>query len=151
MEIVDTLEFLLGTWKVDRHFQDFRLGVEGHFRGAASISDQELAKDGSRTSRASRALLDESGELRFGNYAGQARRHLEFQRLDASAVSVNFADGRHFVDLDLRKGNWRSEHLCGSDNYEIVTLVLSADSFEERWHVRGTAKRYVAVTNFARI
>ncbi|EQD50100.1 hypothetical protein B1A_13562 [mine drainage metagenome] len=95
--------------------------------------------------------MNESGELRFGNYAGQARRHLEFRRLDASAVSVNFVDGRHFVDLDLRKGIWRSEHLCGSDNYEIVTLVLSADTFQERWRVRGSAKQYDAVTNFARL
>ena len=95
--------------------------------------------------------MSESGELHFGDYTGQARRRLEFQRLSASTVSVNFIDGRHFVDLDLGRGIWRSEHLCGGDNYEIVTFVLSADFFQERWRVRGAAKHYDAVANFVRV
>ncbi len=148
MGILDTLEFLLGNWRVDRRIQDHILESDGHFQGTASISALEPL---SEYDPPVRATMSESGELRFGAYNGTATRRLELSRFERFAVvSVAFSDGRPFVDLDLRKGIWQSWHVCGNDNYQIITTVLSDDSFEERWQVRGSKKRYDAVTNFVR-
>jgi len=153
METVDTVGFLLGTWRLSRSIEDHRSATRGAFTGTARLTDGASAggavRPAGRTTRL--AHYEEEGELRFGSYRGAARRELGYERLESGAAMVYFADGRPFVDLDLTAGTWRSGHRCGEDDYEIVTVVRSPTMVEERWRVRGPEKDYDAVTTLARL
>jgi hypothetical protein len=146
MQISDTLDFLLGTWDLERSIEDHRSGIRGVFSGSAAL----VAAGQSWSSVAGRARYDESGELSFGTHVGPASRYLEHARRDTGSVMLYFADGRPFVDLDLRRGQWRSIHDCGDDRYEIVTMARSHDVVQEYWRVRGPGKSYSAVTTLLR-
>jgi hypothetical protein len=89
--------------------------------------------------------------VRLGTYRAPARRRLELRARDDGGVTLEFADGRPFVDLDLSTGTWCATHDCGADRYELTTWVRSPATVEERWCVRGPAKRYDAVTTLARL
>ena len=99
----------------------------------------------------SRVRFDETGVVRFGEYSGRANRHLYFAFGSDSVIDVSFADGHHFIDLDLRDDVSTDHHQCHSDGYDIMTLVRSDDLIEERWRVTGPAKDYEAVTFMTRI
>lgn len=148
MEIVDTFEFLLGTWQVKRSIEDYRDTTRGHFEGIATCT--ELPSSTER-GLGSLARYDEDGELHFGEHRGPARRRLEYRSQKGGSVALYFSDGRAFVDLDLCSGEWHASHLCGDDQYTIFTLVSSPDVVEERWSVHGPTKRYEAVTTLTRI
>ncbi len=145
MEILDTLGFLLGTWRLNRTIDDRRSAARGSFDGWATLT---MAGDG-RGHCAAVARYDEEGDLHVGTSVVRARRSLEYVAREAM-VMVCFVGGRHFVDLDLGAGAWNSDHLCGRDRYEIATVVLSPNVVEERWRVRGPAKDYDAVTTLTR-
>ena len=148
MRIVDTLEFLLGTWELGRSIEDRRSHISGYFRGTAVVALGSSPSGGGGC----RATYDEGGELCLGAHTGPASRHLELAtRPDSRVVVISFADGRPFVDLDIRAGEWRALHDCGADCYELVTVVQSHCVVEERWHVRGPGKDYDAVTTLTRI
>lgn len=147
MEIAGTLDFLLGTWEVERSIEDHRSGARGSFRGTAVLA----AEPGQAPPGDRRARYDEAGELRFGTRAGPASRHLRYAaRAGSEVVRVSFADGRPFVDLDLSSGRWQGVHECGADRYELTTVVVAPGVVEERWRVRGPAKSYDAVTTLTR-
>jgi len=137
VEKLGTLDFLLGTWEVDRSIEDHRSGTLGSFHGTAVLAvdpDEGRPGDG-------RARYDETGELTFGAHTGPASRHLLYAVGPGSAVvCVSFADGRPFVDLDLSGGSWRAVHQCGTDRYELTTIVRSRHVVEEHWHVRARAR-----------
>lgn len=137
---VDTFRFVLGTWSVERSLEDRRTGTCGSFVGSATVVE---VTDG-------RARYAEEGELCLGAHRGLARRRLLYARRDAASVMAYFADGRPFVDLDLRTGVWRSVHDCGADRYEITTVVREAGVMQERWRVRGPDKDYDAATTLTR-
>lgn len=147
MEIVDTLGFLLGTWNVMRSMEDHQSGTRGSFEGTATLTEMRPAGD---SARGRTARFEEAGELHFGTHTGQAHRRLEYVQLDNATVMLYFADGRPFVDLDLRTGAWRSCHPCADDRYEIATFVRSRDLMEERWRVRGPTTSYDAVSTLTR-
>jgi len=143
--VLDTLQFLLGTWEINRLLRDHRSAAEGSFNGTAILRptlDRDL-RDG-------RATYYEIGELDFGDHRGQARRTLNYVPLGDGSVRLLFADDRPFGDLDLRSGAWSSEHLCGEDRYNIDTVVKSDDTVEEYWQVRGPHKSYEAFTTLTR-
>jgi hypothetical protein len=144
--VFDTLEFLIGSWRVTRSLRDHRLAVEGSFEGSASISDTQPD-----CQRDEVAHYDETGEFRFSRHRGPARRTLIVRRADESRVMLFFADMRPFVDLDLSSGAWRGMHRCGNDLYEIATTMRSSDVFEEQWRVRGATKSYDAITTYRRV
>ena len=121
MEIGDTFGFLLGTWDVSRVLTDHRCRTQGSFEGTAEVTEPRTL-----TGRRGRARYEEAGELRFGAYVGRAHRHLDVLASHDATVSLCFTDGRHYVDLDLRGGAWRTLHLCGHDRYEITTLARVA-------------------------
>jgi len=147
MDNVDTLEFLLGTWRVARSIEDHRSGTRGSFAGTASLA---RAPSAGGFALGTRAHYEEVGELSFGDYVGPARRSLEYVRLDNGALMLHFTDGRPFVDLDLSAGAWQSTHLCADDRYEIATFVRSRNIILERWRVRGPATEYDAATTLRR-
>ncbi len=148
MLLPDTLEFLVGEWDLRRSVRDHLAGVDASFVGTASFVVSEAA---SRSGPPHRARYSEAVEMVLGAHRGPASRELLYVRRDDSTVMVYFADGRPFVDLDLREGEWRSVHPCSEDFYETVTLVRSADSLEERWRVWGPTKSYEAVTSLTRL
>lgn len=148
MEIPDTLSFLLGRWSVHRSITDHRSGNRGWFAGSGTFVMVETEVG---DSRARRARYHETGALGFGAHTGPASRRLEYVRAGDGTVTINFADGRPFVDLDLRSGHWRSVHPCGEDRYETATTVRSPDLVEERWIVRGPTKSYDALTSLTRV
>jgi hypothetical protein len=141
---VDTLGFLLGMWTVERWLTDHRSGTDGRFEGSVAIVATP-SDDGAR------ARYDEVGTMRFGTHEGPASRRLELVRLESTAVMLYFADGKPFVDLDLRSGTWSSRHPCGEDHHEILTVVRSNDEVEERWRVRGPTEDYDAVATLRRV
>jgi len=143
MDIVDTLSFLVGRWTLERLIIDHRSGTDGRFDGDAVIVE---VLPGLHRPFIRRARYDESGTLHFGRHVGAATRRLDLERMETSAVMLSFADGKPFVDLDLRDGPWRSVHACGEDEHEIVTVAQSLDVVEEHWRVRGPTQDYDAFT-----
>lgn len=144
MEVADTLTFLLGAWRLDRSIEDHRSGTRGTFSGHATLMQPDARAD-------PRASYEERGQLRFGAHAGEARRCLDYRGQEGGVVLVHFCDGRPFVELDLRQGSCRRVHPCGTDRYEITTVVRSETTVEERWRVRGPEKDYAAVTAWTRL
>jgi len=130
METGDTLGFLLGTWRIMRWIEDHKLGAGGSFEGTATLTELPF---GCPSTVRGRARYDETGELHFGTYAGQARRSLECMRLEDATVMLYFTDRRPFIDLDLITGASHRSHLCGDDCYEIATFVRSHNVVQEYW------------------
>ena len=97
----ETLDLLLGTWRVERTVHDHRGGDHGHFRGTATFlrHDDALNDD--------RVRFDEIGDYSVGDYQGEARRSLEYVASSESTVAIAFTDGHHFIDLDLASGESR--------------------------------------------
>jgi hypothetical protein len=149
VEIFDTLDFLLGHWRLDRSIDDHKSGTRGSFHGTAVVV---AVSPGRGPDADGRASYRETGELRLGGYSGPASRRLEYAaRPDGAGVLVSFADGRPFIDLDLRDGTSHGVHQCRDDRYELTTTVRSQGVVEERWQVRGPDKDYDAVTTLTRI
>jgi hypothetical protein len=138
-----TLDFLLGTWRVERWIDDALSGDVGTFHGTATF----VTEDGDDR----RVRFDESGVVRFGDYSGRASRRLFFSEGLGSLIDVSFADGHHFIELDLREGTSKDHHQCARDGYDVTTVVIDSDRIEERWRVRGPAKDYTAVTLMTRV
>ncbi len=141
MDATETLQFLSGTWRVRRDVTDYRDGDRCIFVGIATFSPSEES-DGV-------LHFEEHGEMSIGPYRGPSTRRLTYQVHDG-CLSVAFADGHHFIDLDLTDGTSIDTHLCNLDRYEITTVAKSADLLEERWRVVGPQKDYEAVTTLER-
>lgn len=137
VRVDDTLGFLLGEWSLERHLHDRLSGERAVFTGTASVT-RLRGPEGS-------ASYEERGRLRCGAHDGEATRVLELARRGA-AVLARFADGRPFVEIDLRTGRAACVHLCGGDRYELSFAVLAPDELEERWRVEGPETAYVART-----
>jgi hypothetical protein len=143
MRPVRDLDFLLGSWSVERSINDAMSGDIGTFHGTATfIRDAEDS---------SRVRFDETGIVRFGDYSGRANRQLYLALGSNSVIDVSFADGHHFITLDFSEQVSTDHHQCQSDGYDIMTLVRSDDLIEERWRVVGPAKDYEAVTFMTRV
>lgn len=143
MDAHETLEYLLGSWRVHRTIFDHLGDDEGTFEGVATFTRREAPEPSLH--------FEETGDVCFGSYKGSARRQLDYVCASERFLTVNFVDGRHFFDLDLTHGSSTSVHLCNVDRYEITTVAQSTERLEERWHVVGPQKDYDAVTTLERI
>lgn len=148
MEIVDAIDFLLGIWRLSRSIEDHRYGIHASFQGTAELFEDE---PGSSAVIGGRAHYEEKGELHYGSHRGPAFRKLDYARSENATAMLYFADGRPFVDLDLRNRTWRSSHLCGSDHYEISTQIRSSTIVSEAWRVWGPSTSYEATTTLTRM
>ncbi len=146
--VPDALTFLLGRWRLDRRLTDHRAGISGRFTGTAEF--MPAPADGTGAARAAGLTYRESGQLRFGDYAGPARRFLQFVRQADGAADVRFADGRPFYRLDLRTGHWQARHDCGPDRYLVTFRVLGDVLLTEHWRVSGPDKHYDSHTELHR-
>jgi hypothetical protein len=138
---VSALDFLIGTWSVERRIDDALSGDVGTFQGTASFA---------RDIDDLRVRFDEEGTIRFGDYAGRATRRLFYSEGLDTPIEVSFADGHHFIELDLREGSSHDHHQCASDGYDITVTVVDNDRIEEQWRVRGPHKNYAALTVMTR-
>lgn len=148
MEIVDTFEFLLGTWSVERVIVDHCSGSRGLFQGVADVG---LVAAPPHSRYGSHACYEEVGHFRFGAYEGRAGRRLDYVRKEDATVMFRFADGRRFVDCDLRKGTWHAFHPCGDDSYDLTFRVHSSNTMEEGWQVSGPSTHYEALATLRRV
>jgi hypothetical protein len=139
VEIVDTLEFLLGHWTVERTVDDHRGGAAYRFSGTARVTRVPTG-----------ATYHESGQVSTAAHRGPARRTLGLSRHADGSVRLDFADGRPFLNLDLSTGVWAGTHPCRADRYEVSFAVLGADALAERWRVTGPDKDYRARTVWRR-
>jgi hypothetical protein len=144
MNAEETITFLEGSWTVRREVSDQRSGDASSFVGTATFARIEGLGE-------SALSLEETGDVRLGDYHGKAHRRLEYVAASDSTMRIRFLDGRHYIDLDLTGSESRDVHLCNADRYEITTIVTSSDTIEERWRVRGPEKDYVAVTTLERL
>ena len=148
VEILDTLAFLVGDWRLERSIDDHHNATSGTFLGVSHLS---IGPASTANDIGEHATYDEQGELCFGEHAGSARRRLEYRRRDDGSVSLYFLDGRYFVDLDLSSGSCEGTHHCAPDAYYIKTVARSTDRYEEHWHVVGPGKDYEATTIYSRV
>jgi hypothetical protein len=144
----ETLDFLLGTWRVERTVTDHRRGEQGRFQGTATFTRRSDADDPDGIDH---VRFDEVGDYRLGDYHGEARRSLDYVAASGSRIAITFLDGHHFIDLNLASGESRDEHHCDLDRYEIATTVKGSDLLEEHWRVEGPEKNYEAVTSLVRV
>lgn len=143
MNVADTLDFLAGSWHVQRTFYDCRVSASGQFDGSAIFAADDSAKDTLR--------FEEVGEMNWDGYRGTSRRRLHIVRARESGVRMSFLDGHHFIDLDLRSGHSFARHGCRDDLYEVTTIATSDAAIEERWRVKGPLKDYVALSTWTRV
>lgn len=148
MVIDDTLNFLCGSWQIEREIDDELTGARSQFIGVADIVPVEIPPPSSVIAS---ALYLEHGTLTVGTHKGPAARRLEMHRNSSDGVDLFFQDGRLFVELNLRVGHWESSHQCANDCYRMATTVQSSELLEERWFVTGPAKRYRAATIMKRL
>jgi len=148
VEIVDAVGYLLGNWWLSRSIEDHQFGIHASFQGTAELFEDE---PGSSSVIGGRAHYVEKGELHYGSYRGPACRRLDYVRSGHATTMLYFADGRPFVDLDLRNGTWRTSHPCGDDHHEISTLIRSSTIMSESWRVWGPSTNYEAETTFTRM
>jgi hypothetical protein len=147
MEIIDTLEFLLGSWRVERKIEDYQTRISGSFTGGATFAQLENL-DG--TCLEKRVRFQEAGTLSFGAFSGHCERSLEYHQREGTKVQAFFADGRPFIDFDVSRGSTHNTHSCGLDMYEISLFVRSNEVIEETWRVLGPMKDYAATTTLTR-
>lgn len=127
-----TLEYLLGSWSVERTVHDVLSRQHGTFSGTADCERHS----------AGGCSFTEHGLLRWKGRRMQATRSL---RLDASrtgVVMVSFEDGRPFHALDLRSGRYDADHRCGPDLYHGHFEVHGDDEWTVRWDVIGPRKQH---------
>lgn len=143
----DTFAYLVGTWALERELTDRLTNTTGRLHGTARVTPL-APPDGAKGEEAAslRAAYLEQGELEWGAHRLPAQRRLVYVRTGAGGVDARFEDGRPFVLLDLSGGSCRAVHTCGEDLYEVELAARSPSLVEERWRVRGPAKRYEAVT-----
>jgi Family of unknown function (DUF6314) len=147
VEVTDPFEFLLGAWSVERAISDYESQLRGWFVGTATLRPVASAPRGRQPRRAN---YDEVGRLHFGPYDGQSGRHLEYVFHEDGTILINFADGRRFIECDLRSGLTGALHPCGEDLHQVTFEVPCCGAVKERWRVRGPSTDYEAWTTLRR-
>jgi hypothetical protein len=125
----DLAGFLHGDWRLVRRLVSMEPRRSGTAEGQANF-------------RLSDAGLDyrEVVDVRFAGHCGRATREHRYRLVEQGCAEVFFADGRLFHRLDLRRGRWQVEHVCGEDVYRGSFRVLGPGLWVVRWRVLGPRK-----------
>ena len=125
----DLIRFLHGDWRLVRRLVSMEPRRSGTAEGQAGfrLSDGGLH-------------YHEVAEVRFAGHSGRATREHHYRLVERGCAEVCFADGSPFHRLDLRRGRWRAEHVCGEDVYRGSFRVLGPRLWVVRWKVRGPRK-----------
>lgn len=132
------LDYLLGSWRIERHLLDERTGKQGRFTGTARFTPV----DGS-------LRYAEDGVLDWPPHRGPASRALRFEVRAAWSASVFFDDGRLFHTLDLAAGSAVAEHRCGDDRYQGQYRLLGPTAWAQEWRVDGPHKALTILTAYS--
>ncbi len=121
-----------GRWNVTRRITPAR-DPEGRFTGVAHWQ------------RVSEGLAyHEKGDLRIGTHPPmQAERRYLWQ----PDLTVWFEDGRFFHRIPPEGG--ATHHWCDPDQYVVTYDFTQWPQFRATWRVKGPAKDYVMVTDYA--
>ncbi len=138
--VADPLEYLLGTWVLERDIDDRRAGHVGRMLGLARVFRQ-----GEHS-----AYGLEEGLLELPGYRDRVRRVTRYRQEHHGRLCMSFEDGRRLCDLDLRLGVCEVEHHCGADRYLGRFLIESGACWWVRWTVEGPAKQAVLTTRYRR-
>ena len=137
--INDLRAFLLGSWRISRRIQDFRLGICGRLEGRATVAPA-----------ATGLVHEETGKLCFGIHQGEATRRTLIAIDRPEAAALYHADGSLFHALDLSSGTADILHRCADDHYRGRYRVLQENCFWVAWHVTGPRKHYRLATRHIR-
>ena len=137
--VADLRAFLLGPWRLARLIDDRRAGQRGGLRGRAVFAAEGAG-----------LRHGETGRLRLGIHTGPARQDYRYLFPRPDLAEARFADGRPFHDLDLSRGHWEAEHLCGDDLYRGTFHALGRDLLVVSWAVTGPRKDYAMVSRYRR-
>lgn len=132
--------YFSGDWRITRRICDRLAGESGRLNGVVRFAPEA---DGLR--------YDETGEMHFGAYRGEATQRYRFVLMDDAVAEVHYADGRLFHHLDLSSGIADVAHECGSDLYRGRYRVLGADRWALSWQVAGPRKDYLMSTRYERV
>jgi hypothetical protein len=145
VQVPDTLDYLLGSWRVERRIEDRLSSLTGLFAGSATVTAAPGPPDDPKPStEAPLVYYSEVGTLRWDGHDIPSGRILVVTPSESGRAVLRFPDGRHFVDIDLRYGGCDARHVCGDDVYVIELTVHSQCLYEESWRVRGPRKDYAA-------
>jgi hypothetical protein len=128
------LDAFTGSWRVRRKIIDHRVASVSNFVGEAVLT---------------KTSFEEHGEMSHGGVLFPASRNYRLQA-GGDAISVLFASGAPFIDLDLRAAQTVHHH-CGDDDYAGRFFFRSEDAWAERWCVTGPRKRYVSLAYYDRM
>lgn len=123
----------LGTWSVRRKIIDYRTGSVFSFEGKAVLTNTSF---------------EEQGQIGYGDRAFSAERAYRI-RADGNSISVLFANGSRFVELDLRASQ-AVHHHCGQDTYLGWFFFRDREAWAERWRVSGPRKHYASLAHYRR-
>lgn len=139
------LAWFAGAWRFEREVTE---GAAVHqVRGTAEFTETTDRIAGSTYS------LDflESGELRMdGSDAAMPVQRRLTHHATPGGIEVRFAQGGHYLTLDLAGGECVAEHPCRADTYLITVTIDGPDAWTERWQVSGPTKNYSALTRYWR-
>lgn len=137
--IADLKAFLVGRWRLSRMILDRRAGDHGSFEGTAVF---RVENDG--------LIYLEQGVFKLGGYEGPAKQLHHYRFPKPWRAEVSFAHGGFFHDLDLSRGFWAAEHLCGADTYNGTFHAEGSDRWEAVWRVTGPRKDQELTTRYLR-
>lgn len=127
------LDAFLGIWSVRRKIVDYRTGGIFSFEGKAVLTNTSF---------------EEQGQIGYGDRAFSAERAYKIQAV-GNSISVLFANGSGFVELDLRASQ-AVHHHCGQDTYFGRFYFRGRETWAERWRVSGPRKHYASLAHYRR-
>jgi len=136
-----TCRYLEGRWRLRRRWRDSFSGEAAWAVGFVEVVPAEpggfLWREQAqvRLARSDRSAASDSPS--GPEVCLAARRVLLLVPAPDGAIDVRFEDGRAFHRLDLSRGFWQADHLCGSDLYRSSWRVRGEDRLEVIWEVEG--------------
>ena len=135
------LNYLHGSWTVERSLADHASGLTGRFTGVATFTfDDGALRHGER------------GSLTWaGSSPTPATRELFWRpTVEPQSAEVFFPDGRFFHCLDLSTGQDSPVHPCSPDVYRGEFVLVGRDHWQYRWRVSGPQKDLTLLTRLSR-
>lgn len=136
-----TCRYLEGRWRLRRRWRDSASGEAAWAVGFVEVVPAEpggfLWREQARVHLAPSDRATASDSRSDPEVCLAARRVLWVVPAADGAIDVRFEDGRAFHRLDLARGFWQADHLCGSDLYRSSWRVRDEDRLEVIWEVEG--------------
>lgn len=136
----DLKAYLHGPWGITRSIEDRKNNAPGRLTGRAIFVPHEAALH-----------YQENGRLKTPSFEDDVQQAYLFEFPEPHQAQVFFRDGKKFHDLDLRTGEWTTQHLCDPDVYEGEFRLDSRDSWRSKWTIHGPRKDMTITTSYKRV